>query len=152
VTITGTNFIGVSAVSFGTIPAASYTVNSPTSITAVVGNGASGSVAVTATGGTASLAGFTFTFPTGIIDPRNNSPELLISPNPSDDLVKIRHPSSSRESRIRFFDLMGKEVKQVVPAVNTKETWVSVRMLPTGIYRISWSDGKRILTRNFMVQ
>jgi large repetitive protein len=44
VTITGTNFIGVSAVSFGSVAATSYTVNSPTSITAMVPAGTSGSV------------------------------------------------------------------------------------------------------------
>ena len=60
VTITGTNFSEVTAVSFGGTNASSFTVNSPTSITAIVGSGASGNVAVTTLGGSASLAGFTF--------------------------------------------------------------------------------------------
>lgn len=60
VTITGTNFTGITQVSFGNIPAASFTVNSPTSITAVVGAGASGSVTVNASGGIAARTGFTF--------------------------------------------------------------------------------------------
>lgn len=60
VTIVGTNFTGVSSVSFGGTPAASYTVLSPTQITAVVGAGASGSVAVSGQGGNGSLPGFTF--------------------------------------------------------------------------------------------
>lgn len=60
VTITGTNFTGVTAVTFGTIAAASYTVVSTTSIKAVVGTGASGPVAVTIAGGTGSLAGFVY--------------------------------------------------------------------------------------------
>jgi hypothetical protein len=58
ITITGTNFSTVTAVSFGGTPAASYTVNSTTSITAILGAGADGSVSVTTTGGTATLAGF----------------------------------------------------------------------------------------------
>ena len=63
VTITGTNFIDVSAVTFGGTAAGSFTVNSPTSITATVGAGASGSVAVTNPGGTGTRAGFTFNAP-----------------------------------------------------------------------------------------
>ena len=59
VTITGLNLTGASAVSFGGVPAASYTVVSPSIITAVVGAGADGIVSVTTPGGTATLAGFT---------------------------------------------------------------------------------------------
>lgn len=59
VTISGLNFTGASAVSFGGIPAASFTVVSPSLITAVVGTGADGIVSVTTPGGTATLAGFT---------------------------------------------------------------------------------------------
>mgnify|MGYP000411443009 CR=1 FL=1 len=63
VIITGTGFTGATAVSFGGTAATSFTVNSNTQITAVVGAGASGSVSVTAPGSlatTASLAGFTY--------------------------------------------------------------------------------------------
>ena len=60
VTITGSNLIGATAVSFGGIPATSFTINSATSITAIVGAGASGNVSVTTPDGTATLAGFTF--------------------------------------------------------------------------------------------
>ena len=60
VTITGTNFTGATAVSFGGIAAASFVVVNTTTITAVVGAGASGNVSVTTPGGTATLGGFTF--------------------------------------------------------------------------------------------
>jgi len=60
VTITGTNLAGATAVSFGGTAAISFTVNSPTSITAVVATGSSGDLSVTTPGGTATLAGFTF--------------------------------------------------------------------------------------------
>jgi len=59
VTITGTNFVGATAVSFGGVPAASFTVSSPTTIAALVGSGASGQVSVTTPYGTGSLSGFT---------------------------------------------------------------------------------------------
>lgn len=60
ITITGTNFTGATAVSFGGTAATSFIVNSSTSITATIGAGASGNVSITTPGGTASLAGFTF--------------------------------------------------------------------------------------------
>jgi hypothetical protein len=52
VTITGSNFIGATAVKFGGIPAASFVVNSATSISATTGTGATGQIAVTTPGGT----------------------------------------------------------------------------------------------------
>jgi hypothetical protein len=61
--IKGTNLTGTTSVSFGGTPATSFTVDSATGITAVLGAGASGSVSVTTPDGTASLAGFTFTLP-----------------------------------------------------------------------------------------
>jgi len=64
VTIKGTNLTAATAVSFGGVPAAAFTVVDSTTITAVVGSGASGSVSVTTPGGAASLAGFTYSNPT----------------------------------------------------------------------------------------
>jgi hypothetical protein len=66
VTITGKNFNKVTAVTFGGVPAASFTVNSSTSITAVVGNGASGEVDVVTSAGTAKYSSFTFVPPASI--------------------------------------------------------------------------------------
>ena len=60
VTIQGSNFLNVSAVSFGGVPAASFTVNSSTQITAVVGAGASGNVLLTSSYGSTSMPGFVF--------------------------------------------------------------------------------------------
>ena len=60
VVITGTNLSGVTAVRFGGTNARSFTVNSPTQITAIVGSGASGTVSVVSYGGTGTRDGFTF--------------------------------------------------------------------------------------------
>jgi hypothetical protein len=60
VTITGSDFKQVSAVSFGGTAAASFVVNSPSSITAKVGPGTSGQVSVTTPGGKASATGFIY--------------------------------------------------------------------------------------------
>ncbi|HEV7782008.1 MAG TPA: FG-GAP-like repeat-containing protein [Chitinophagaceae bacterium] len=61
IVLTGFNFTGVTGVSFGGVPAASFTIDSPTQITAVVAaGGATGNVSVVNPFATASLAGFTY--------------------------------------------------------------------------------------------
>ncbi len=60
VTIKGNGFTGATAVGFGGTAAASFTVVDDSTITAVVGGGASGAIQVVAPNGTASLDGFTF--------------------------------------------------------------------------------------------
>jgi hypothetical protein len=68
ITITGTNFVGVSAFSFGNTAASGFTVVSPTEIKAVVSpRGTTGAVRLTTPGGTASLNGFVFTAPAPVI-------------------------------------------------------------------------------------
>ncbi len=58
VTITGTNFTGATAVTFGGVSAASFAVNSSTSITAIVGSAdVTGNVKVTTSDGTAISSG-----------------------------------------------------------------------------------------------
>ena len=60
VTIKGSDFTGATAVNFGGNSAASFKVINDSTITAVVGNGASGTVQVTAPDGVGILAGFTY--------------------------------------------------------------------------------------------
>jgi hypothetical protein len=67
VVLTGTNFTGATRVRFGAFDAASYVVNSPTQITAVVGAGSSGAVSVQTAGGMSSLNGFTFVPPAATV-------------------------------------------------------------------------------------
>ncbi|MBL7992295.1 MAG: IPT/TIG domain-containing protein, partial [Candidatus Kapabacteria bacterium] len=68
VTITGTNFVGVSTLTFGNTAVTSFTIVSPTQIKAVVSpRGSTGAVRLVTPGGTASLNGFTFTAPAPVI-------------------------------------------------------------------------------------
>jgi len=61
IVITGSGFLPGSTVTFGGTAVSSFTRNSDTQITAILGSGSSGSVSVSsAAGGTATLAGFTF--------------------------------------------------------------------------------------------
>lgn len=78
VTLTGANFLEVTAVKFGTTAAASFHVNSPTSITAVSPAEPAGAVdmTVTTTGGTSSLSKadrFTFKPTVTGVSPNNGS-------------------------------------------------------------------------------
>ncbi|AXY74205.1 hypothetical protein D3H65_09565 [Paraflavitalea soli] len=67
VTINGAHFTGATAVSFGGTPASSFTVVDDNTITAVVGTGSSGNIAVvTPFRGIASLPGFTYLPPPAI--------------------------------------------------------------------------------------
>jgi hypothetical protein len=67
VTITGTNLLNASSVSFGGTAATSFSVVDATSITAVVAAGATGNVSVTTAGGTATKTGFIWLQPVTII-------------------------------------------------------------------------------------
>jgi hypothetical protein len=64
VTIKGSNFTGTTSVTFGGVNASSFTINSDTTITAVVAQGNTGSVVVTTPKGTVGMPGFTFVGPT----------------------------------------------------------------------------------------
>jgi hypothetical protein len=66
VTISGHNFTGTTSVSFGGVPATSFTVVSANIIKAVVGNGATGDVVVTTPIGVATRPGYTWFIPFAI--------------------------------------------------------------------------------------
>jgi uncharacterized membrane protein len=60
VVITGTNFTGATEVRFGEKEVSSFTVDSDTQITAVIGDGGTGDAKVVAPGGTTSKSGFKY--------------------------------------------------------------------------------------------
>ncbi len=135
VTITGANFIGVSAVSFGGAAASSFTVNSATSITAVVGTGASGVVTVTTTGGTATLAGFTFTVITAIDPDPANSLGIRLYPNPTTasfviDTLKL----TDKWETLEIFNADGKKRLARFNVKNQTRLDLNVDYLSNGFY------------------
>jgi hypothetical protein len=67
ITITGSNLLGATAVSFGGTPARSFTVAADSVIYAVVGTGSSGQISVTGPNGTATLNGFTYFEPAPVV-------------------------------------------------------------------------------------
>ncbi|RYY09870.1 MAG: hypothetical protein EOO04_37745, partial [Chitinophagaceae bacterium] len=66
VTITGSDLINTTAVSFGGNPATSFLIVSATTVRAVVGVGNSGNVQVTTSEGVANISGFRYTITSGI--------------------------------------------------------------------------------------
>jgi hypothetical protein len=152
VTIKGKYFSGATTVSFGGVNAASFTVVDSATIVAVVGAGASGNVNVITPIGTATRSGFIYNNVTAIVDPADvNSKELTVSPNPAHDLLIIKHPASVKKARLRFVNVLGREVKAITPAINATQSETSVLDLRPGVYTIIWSEGLRTLSRVFMV-
>jgi len=151
--ITGNNFTGATAVNFGGVAASYFSVNSATSITALVGPGASGNISVTTPGGTASIAGFTFNTVTGINGPSNNNTiELRVFPNPTSDIAIVKHPSSNKNAQIKVVDIAGRTVEVFIPIRNTRQSQLDLKILPGGIYNLIWSDGTRILSRTLIIK
>ena len=126
VTINGTNLTGANAVTFGGIPAASFTVVNATRMTATVGNGATGTVSVTTPYGTAnSGAPFTFVSPLiGVTLGATPSAPLLLGMPVS--LTAI--PTGGIEPEYKFYALypvggVNQEVLIQDYALNNSCTW-----------------------------
>jgi hypothetical protein len=152
ITITGENFTGATAVSFGNVPAQSFAVLSPTTISAVVGGGASGSVSVITPGGIATSNGFTYNVVTGIGSPvTNNVNDLTVSPNPASGNVIVEHPASIKNAQLYFVDVLGRALKQVLVVKNTKQTKVNLAGLAPGVYQIIWINGARSFSRSLLL-
>jgi hypothetical protein len=145
ITINGTNFTGATAVSFGGTAATSFTVVNATTITAVVATGASGNVSVTTPGGTASLAGFIFNFPTGLSGFNGSANTLIIYPNPSKDIIVVQHPIIPKSSSITIIDMYGRLVKEYSVPRNEGKSQLNIQTLPSGVYRIRWNDVKNTM-------
>ncbi len=152
ITITGTNFTGATAVNFGGVAASSFIVVNATTITAVIGAGATGSITITTPGGTATATGFTFNSVTGIGGPGSiNSKDLVVNPNPAKDFLIVKHPSSNKNAELNFYDILGRKVKTILPARNSRQTDVILNYMTPGIYTIVWSDGTRVLSRIIVI-
>lgn len=131
VTIKGSNFTGSTAVHFGGIPAASFTVDSDTAITAIVGTGATGDISVTNSYGKGSLRGFTLGQPPVIY---SFSP--LSGPIGTTVTIAGDHFSAVAAENIVFFGGVRAQVKTadtktltviVPPSANYKPITVTTR-------------------------
>ncbi|MES2372130.1 MAG: IPT/TIG domain-containing protein, partial [Bacteroidota bacterium] len=97
ITINGHTLTAVNAVRFGGVAAASFKVVSDSIVSAVIGNGKSGAVSVTATTGTDSLAGFIFT---SSVSPKINS--FTPSSGTNGDTISIKGLRFTGTTQVRF--------------------------------------------------
>ncbi|MDH7460301.1 FG-GAP-like repeat-containing protein [Chitinophagaceae bacterium 26-R-25] len=146
VTIKGSGFSNVTAVSFGGTDAFSFEIISDSVIKAVVASGASGKVQVSTRTDTTSLDGFIY------ISQQPND-VIQVYPNPSiNGSITVKHPSVSTTSQITIVDMNGSIVKTVKVDPNTDTTKVDVSSLIKGIYRVIWSDGQQKIGLTILVQ
>ena len=155
VTITGIQFTGVSAVSFGNIPAKSFTVVSPTSVTATPAAGASGNVKLTNSFGSDEVPGFTYVVIVGIEDGVLDHDNLDVYPNPSNGYevnVKFNESWSDKEIDLTIKDITGRTIMSQ-QKVNGKNSWnVLIReRLSSGIYLLLVKLNERTVVRKFIV-
>ncbi|MDO3641263.1 glycosyl hydrolase family 18 protein [Mucilaginibacter sp. L3T2-6] len=127
VTITGKNLSGTSAVSFGGTPAASFTVNSATSVSATVGDGTSGNIFLTTKGGTATFSGFSFVFSLPA-DNFNLSVQSVSCSGNSDGAINVEAKTAMKYSAA----LSGPNGSNNIPFVQT----LSINNLPAGDYHL----------------
>ncbi len=154
ITITGTNFNDVSAVSFGGTPASAYIVSSPTTMIATVGEGATGDVLVTASGGTTAKNGFTYDpLVTSLVE-ITNAFALEVSPNPVEDrTVHIVLSAAVRNERItvQFITAHGASTRWRESVY--EENGVSVETPHSaGIYLLHVEAGGRQFVKRIVVQ
>lgn len=150
IVVTGTTFTGATAVSFGATPAASFTVNSATQITATTPARAAGIVDVTVTtpnGTSATSANDRFTF---------SPPPTINAPTISGGFASVSGtftPSVSPE--LRTYTSGGVLVRTTTPVVNSSgnfSTSVDLSAQPSGPYEFrlySYQSNSVVATRAF---
>ncbi|HEY0609438.1 MAG TPA: IPT/TIG domain-containing protein [Chitinophaga sp.] len=141
----------ISNVYFGGVPAASFTVVAYDTIKAVVAPGsASGTVDVLAYADLVSYYPFTY-LPspyarTFTLENPHTAPsgQMLLYPNPARDYVWMKHPASALAAQIQVVNAMGTVLKIVRTDPGVSQTQVNLNSIPSGYYRIVWTDGKVI--------
>lgn len=149
VNVFGTFFNNVSNVSFGGISARSFTVLSPTQLQAVVGMGASGSLAIVAQGGVGfSSSPFMFT-PTGVRSSADVS--LVALPNPASSEVLVRYSLPSAGAvKVDLYSMLGEHIATLDEGVRSAGTHTisqSVEGIAQGVYscRLQTEQGVQTL-------
>ncbi len=130
VSIDGTNFIKVTDVSFGGVPAESFVVISTKSITAKVGKGASGSVSVTAAGGTASLPNFIYIDPKPLVKIGNNTSGTLVVNN-SSTAIDLGKTTLTKDLTKEFIIENSGNSDLTVLSVNSSNPKITLVTIPT---------------------
>lgn len=134
VTVSGTGFVGVTAVLFNGLPAASFAVQSATQLTAVVPVGATaGPVSVRTAAGTGNST--TVFTPTALGAATAAGRSFGISPNPASAYVLV--PVQLAGSQVQLLDAMGRVARETTVSAAGA---VSVLGLAPGLYTLRATD------------
>jgi hypothetical protein len=139
IAIKGENLTGVISVSLGGLPATSFTILSDSSIVAVVGAGASGSVRVSTAYAADSLGGFIFI------------QGLAAHPNPAIGSVQLYFPASANASQIELADFSGRIILTTMINPTVSQFTLNITGIPGGEYLLIWSNGNSTLKTRLMI-
>lgn len=142
VTLKGRNLTWTTGVSLGGTPAVPFSVISDSVLTARVGSGGTGIVRVDTEFGSDTLGGFIFLL----------EDALLAYPNPGSSYTVVAHEAVESPAQLTLVDANGRVIKTVAVAPNESQTRLELRNLQPGIYRVTWSDGKRSVSHTLLVQ
>jgi hypothetical protein len=144
--IAGLHFTGTTAVSFGDVPAASFTVLSDSAIRAVVDTGATGGVKVVTPFGYDSVGTFIYKPPIIIHD------SLTVAPNPGSNYTIVTHAvTSAGAALLKLTDISGNVVRTIRVSPKVAQTRLSLAGVKPGVYKITWSDGTRLSSETLLV-
>jgi hypothetical protein len=85
---------------------------------------------------------------------KNDQLELLVSPNPVNDQLRIRFTTNSPLNPAIFITNAAGQLIKSIPACNAKSSqlYLSVKGWPKGLYYVTLADGKRKATQKLLVQ
>ena len=85
---------------------------------------------------------------TGINDFINNQHQLIIYPNPANDILYIEKTLSA-DTKISITDALGRNI-QLTSTTQGNKTMLNISQLPSGIYLLLLNDGKEIFREKFV--
>ena len=139
ITITGTDFAGITAITIGGTAITSYTVDSPTQITAVVGEGTTGTITITNTTGDAVSVG-TFT-----VLPAPDAVEITITAEGSclGEVQQLSAASGEETDNIVWAPVAGlyEDMSATIPYTGTALATVYAKPGETTIYEATYTNG-----------
>jgi len=144
VTITGSGFTGATAVRFGGVNAASYTINSASSITATLAAGATGTIDVVTPLGTGT-SDSTFT----VIGPPTITAFTPLG-GPPGTVVTLTGTNFVNVSRVRFRDFSGFIPASAFTVLSPTQIQVTVPLGGVGLIQVTATGGTVLSTSPFL--
>jgi hypothetical protein len=84
----------------------------------------------------------------------NSQLELLVSPNPVNDQLRIRFTANNGSNPAIFISNAAGQLIKSIPSCNTKsnQLYLSVKGWPKGVYYVTLTNGKNKATQTLLVQ